>query len=348
MVQAVQARGFAEPTTLVELPDPEPGPGEVLVDVLACAVGLTTRNMLRGDLGDDPRLLPLVPGHELVGTVSGVGPGVTSRWLGQRVTAHFYLFCGLCLRCLAGEEPLCEALEGMLGVHRPGALAEKVCLPARNLVALPEHLDPVGATVVPDALVTPVHVRRRAGIGPGDRVAVLGAGGGVGVHMVQVARLAGASVVGLDVVPAKLSALEDRLGIPALDASDLERVRLPGRWREGADVVVDLVGSPATLAWATRQLAPGGRLALLTTFPGITGSFAPRDLVLRQLAVVGSRHASRAELHAAARLLADGLVDPVVGATGGLPEAGDLLERVVSGAVLGRAAVVVRPVEDQA
>ncbi len=120
MVQAVQARGFAEPTTLVELPDPEPGPGEVLVDVLACAVGLTTRNMLRGDLGDDPRLLPLVPGHELVGTVSGVGPGVTSRWLGQRVTAHFYLFCGLCLRCLAGEEPLCEALEGMLGVHRPG------------------------------------------------------------------------------------------------------------------------------------------------------------------------------------------------------------------------------------
>jgi hypothetical protein len=144
----------------------------------------------------------------------------------------------------------------MLGVHRPGALAEKACLLSRNLVPLPEHLDPVDATIVPDALVTPVQVRQRAGIGPGDRVAVLGAGGGVGVHMVQVARLAGASLVGLDVVPATLSALADRLGIPALDASDLERVRLLGRWRDAADAVVDLVGSPTTLAWSTRSWGP--------------------------------------------------------------------------------------------
>src|SRR4051812_24024730 len=157
-----------------ERPDVAPGPDEVAVAVEACGVGLTVLNCIRGDLGT-PDGLPRVPGHELVGVVSEVGPGVDAARVDERVAAYFYLFCGTCPRCLAGSEPMCERLAGYVGVHRDGGYAERVVLPARNAIALPAGLDPVLATAIPDAISTPVHVARRAGLGVGDRVAVIAA-----------------------------------------------------------------------------------------------------------------------------------------------------------------------------
>ncbi len=323
------------------MPDPEPGPGEVVADVVACGVGLTTRNCLRGDLGDDPALLPVVPGHELVGTVTATGPGVDERLLGRDVTAHFYLFCGRCRWCLGAQEPLCPNGLGVIGVQRHGGLAERVTLPARNLVLLPAGLDPVEASVVPDAVATPVHVAGRAAITAGDRVAVLGAGGGVGSHMVQVAKVYGAEVVGLEVDPQKLAFLADELKVAALDASRLGRATLPVHWGGAADVVVDLVGTARTLRWSLDHLDAAGRLVLLTTFPGVTAAVAPRQLVFGQLSVLGSRYASRVELARAADLVIDGRVRPVIGERSDLEGAPALLERLGRSQVLGRGAVVV-------
>src|SRR5207302_9279290 len=128
--------------------------------------------------------LPRVPGHELVGSIVEVGAGVDPARRGELVTAHFYLFCGRCQRCLAGREPVCDNLRGWVGVDRDGGYAELVSLPGRNAVELPAGLDPILATTVADAMATPVHVCRRAGVQPGERLAVIAAGGGVGVHMV--------------------------------------------------------------------------------------------------------------------------------------------------------------------
>ncbi|MGH9087866.1 MAG: alcohol dehydrogenase catalytic domain-containing protein, partial [Acidimicrobiales bacterium] len=102
-MKALLLRRFGGEPVAEEVPDPVAGPGEVVVDVAGCGVGLTTRNCLRGDLGDDPSLLPLVPGHELVGTVTAAGPGAGDRLVGQLVTAHFYLFCGWCPACLSAR-----------------------------------------------------------------------------------------------------------------------------------------------------------------------------------------------------------------------------------------------------
>lgn len=322
------------------VPDPVPGPGTVMVEVSACGVGLTTRNCIRGDLGHDPALLPVIPGHELVGTVVACGPGADRGLLGRTVTAHFYLFCGRCRACLGGDEPLCEAGGGVIGVHCDGGLAERVVLPERNAIILPGDVGAVEATVVPDAVATPVHVARRAGVVPGTRAIVIGAGGGVGAHMVQVLAVHGAEVAGLDLAGHKLAFLRDELGVHAIDATNPGRARLPGAWRDSADVIVDLVGSASTVPWALAHLAAGGRLVLLTTFPRVRAPVCPRDLVLRQASLLGSRYASRAEVLAAAGLVASQRVRPVIGARADLDGAAGLLDRIEGNEVVGRGAVV--------
>jgi D-arabinose 1-dehydrogenase-like Zn-dependent alcohol dehydrogenase len=322
-----------------ELPDPRPGDGELLVRVEACGVGLTVLNCIRGDLGDKPGNLPRVPGHELVGTVIETGPGVDPGRAGERVMAFFYLFCGRCPECLGCREPLCRELAGYVGVDRDGGYAELAVLPARNAVRLPGAIDPVLATAIPDAIATPVHVAHRAAIAPGERVAVIGAGGGVGVHMAQVARLHGARVAGLEADRAKLAALEGELGVEAVDSCDFTDVRLPRGWGERADVVVDPVGSRASLEWSMSALAAGGRLVLLTTFRDVAFSLSPRDVVLGGHAVIGSRYASRYELLLAAEHVAAGRVRPIVTETAGWKDVERLHDLLRDGQLLGRGAL---------
>ncbi|MGH7902861.1 MAG: alcohol dehydrogenase catalytic domain-containing protein [Candidatus Dormibacteraceae bacterium] len=328
------------PLTLSQVPDPRPGEGEVLVGIEACGVGLTVLNCIHGDLGSDLANLPRVPGHELVGRIVETGPGVDRSRTGERVTAYFYLFCGRCRNCLVGREPLCERLAGYLGVDRDGGYAELVVLPERNAIPLPAGLDPVAATVVADAVATPVHVARRAGMAPGDRVAVVAAGGGVGIHMVQVARLWGADVVGLDRHPGKLGYLRSELGVAAVDSSDFARLLLPPGWDGRCDVVVDFLGTPDSLRWALSALREGGRLVTLTTFRGVEATLSPRDLVLRQLSVLGSRYAARHDLDLAARLVASGRVRPVIGRRVGAEGALAVHAELGEGNLLGRGALV--------
>lgn len=321
-----------------ERPEPVPGSGEVGIDVEACGVGLTVLNCIRGDLGNDPDGLPRIPGHEIVGTISEVGAGVDPGRIGERVTAYFYLFCGVCERCLAGSESLCANLAGYLGVHHDGGYAERAVLPARNAIRLPDSVDPVEATAIPDAIATPIHVLERGRIGPGERVVVIAAAGGVGVHMVQAARLVGADVLGLEASERKLGFLEDEIGIEAADSSDFDRLELPARWRQ-PDVVVDLLGRPASLDWSRRILGPDGRMVVLTTFPETDFTVSPRELVFVQGSIVGSRYARRSQVDLAARLVAEGRIRPVVSATTTLEDVEDLHEQLVAGELIGRAAV---------
>lgn len=311
-----------------------------MIEVAACGVGLTVLNCIRGDLGNDPAQLPRTPGHELVGRIVATGPGVGASRQGELVTAYFYLFCGLCRACLAGSESLCSSLAGFVGVDLDGGYQQLVSLPARNAVRLPEDLDPVSATVIPDAVATPVHVSHRARIGAGDRVAVIGAGGGVGIHMVQVARVFGGDVLGLEVSDSKLGFLESELKVAVADASDLERVSLPARWGGRCDVVVDFVGRPASLAWALSVLGEGGRLVTLTTFPGVELVASPRDLVFRQISILGSRYAGRHGLDLAARLLRGGRIEPVIGRRVPAAEVEELHAELRAGTLLGRGAIV--------
>ena len=200
-------------------------------------------------------------------------------------------------------------------------------------------IEPVAATVIPDAVATPVHVARRARIGPQDRVAVVGAGGGLGIHMVQVARLYGGEVVGLENDQVKSGFLRDELGVETVDSSDFECIELPDPWRGEADVVVDFLGSQASLEWSQGALAPNGRMVVLTAFPGVDFEASPRTLVFRQGSILGSRYASRYELLLAARLVAAGDVRPIVSDVVGPEDVDRLHEALRRGRLLGRGAL---------
>jgi D-arabinose 1-dehydrogenase-like Zn-dependent alcohol dehydrogenase len=317
---------------------PLAAPSEVTVRVEACGVGLTVLNAIRGDLGNDPTLLPRVPGHELAGRVIDVGSDVDRRLIGRRVVAYFYLICGSCGECLADREPLCRNLRGYVGVHRDGGYAPYAVLPAANVIPVPEGLDPIAATVVPDAVATPIHVAARAALDDDDRVVVIGAGGGVGIHMIQVALLKTPDVVGLDVTQDKLAAIEAH-GARALDSSDFSS--LPNPFTGGPPtVVIDFVGSADAASWSFRTLGQRGRLVALTTFVGRPVSVEYRDLVFREVALVGSRYATRAEVAAAADLVATGKVDPVIGEVVGPADVLSLHESLRTQQLIGRGALL--------
>jgi D-arabinose 1-dehydrogenase-like Zn-dependent alcohol dehydrogenase len=310
----------------------------VLVSVEACGVGLTVLNCINGDLANPREVLPLTPGHEVVGTVAAVGEGVRYPGVGDRVMAYFYLSCFRCRNCLSGRESRCENLAGWYGVHRDGGYAPFTLLPAGNAVPLPDDISAAEAVVIPDAVATPVHVcRARLGLQSGDRVAIVGAGGGVGVHMIQVAAACGAVVAGVERSEEKLRLVESLGAVPIDSTSappDLET--LGGE----VDAVIDLVGSPGTLSWGLRSLRTGGALCVLTTFRGVGLKVEPREFVFRECSVVGSRYASRGELMDAAALVADGIVSPVVGEVVGARDVGRLHEKLRAGSLLGRGALL--------
>jgi D-arabinose 1-dehydrogenase-like Zn-dependent alcohol dehydrogenase len=320
---------------------PDPQPGEVLVRVEACGIGLTVLNCIRGDLANDAARLPRVPGHEIVGRVEAAGASVTSPSVGQRVMAYFYLVCGLCEACLAGDDSLCRNLAGWVGVHRDGGYAPYTVLPARNLVTLPGDIPAAQATAIPDAIATPLHVcKTRARIQPGDRVVVIGAGGGVGIHMVEMAVLFGGRVAGLEASESKFDAIRRVGGAPVVSRS-FEAIDLkPALGDDTATVVIDLLGTPASLAWGMEVLALSGRLVVLTTFRDVDVVMSPRDLVLRELTILGSRYASKSELAESAALVAAGKIHPVVSQV--VPPQG--IEQVHSalqdGSLIGRGAVL--------
>ncbi len=322
-----------------DFPETPPGRGEVGIEVEACGVGRTVLNCINGNLNDGRATLPRVPGHELVGRVTEIGPHSNPDLLGERVAAYFYLFCGECRACVRGQEPRCDNLQGWVGVHRDGGYARRVNLPARNAILLSEGIDPVAATVIPDALATPVHVAHRAAIDDEDRVVIIGAGGGVGIHMVQVALTRTAHVAGLDVGADKLAGVES-LGATAVDSASFEKVNA-SRLFGGPlpTVIVDLLGTQQSTAWGLDSLGMGGRLVALTTFPDRPQPFESRHLVFREAAILGSRYANRSEVAEAAHLVANGDVSPGIGAVSGPDDVLQLHRALETGELVGRGAL---------
>ena len=320
-------------------PRPVAGPADVLVRVRACGLGLT---LVWNRQGRRETRLPRVIGHEIAGDVVEVGADVGAFAPGDRVCVYYYLTCGACSRCLAGQDNLCERRRGQVGKEIDGGLAELVSLPAANLIRLPDHLGYVEAAVASDAIATPFHVlRARAHVQPGEVVLVVGAGGGVGVHMVAVARFLGARVIGVDRNADKL-ALASRAGAAdvidstAHDFAQEARRLTDGR---GADVVVEMVGRAETLARSAASLASDGRLVLVGSYER-EAELRVRHTTLGEGTVMGSQYCTRAELRETLALVADGRIESLVTRTCRLEDADAVLWEIETMALPGRACVV--------
>ena len=338
-MRAAVLREFGGDVAVRDVPDPAPGIDQVRVAVETCGVGLTLERARTGALGGSA---PRVVGHELGGTVAEVGPGVTAWRPGDRVTASFYLTCGSCEMCAGGRETLCTAWRGYLGLHIDGALAEALVLPAANLVRVPDGVGLDEAAIAADAIATPYHVfAERAPLRPGQTVAVIGAGGGVGVHMAGMARAFGARVVAVERDTAK----EKRLAECGFDV-----VWNPGDEPEWAgalagvlggkvDVCVDTVGSPSTLANGVKVVGRGGTFVVVGFQPGASLTLDPTGLILDEVVITGSRYATRAEIANTLELVAQRRVEAVIGARFPLDDVAGAYRAMQGNEVFGRIVV---------
>ncbi len=322
-------------------PVPQPGPGEVLVRVVACGAGLTLESVRLGHLGGTT---PRIIGHEFSGTVAQVGAGVDNWHEGDPVTSSFYLICGYCVMCASGRETLCVNNKGNIGAAIDGAFAGYVLVPARNLVRIPAGVALREAGIIADAVATPYHVASsRARILPGQRVAVIGAGGGVGIHMAQVAKAFGAFVIAVERDPAKLARLQDFDIDAIVDAgSESWRTDLVKAAGSQLDTCIDFVGSPATMTDGIAALGRGGTFVIVGVPPHMRSdprsriSADPMYLIQNEIVIMGTRYATRAEITRSLHLVRDGKVKTIIGATFPLALAEDALQAIRRNAVFGR------------
>jgi len=340
-MRAMVLRGPNMPFEKAEVPDPTPGPGEAVARVITCGAGLTIQHVKAGRRKTS---FPRIIGHEITAEIVALGAGVAGLKLGDPVTAHFYLFCGHCRYCLSQLEPLCLNGRGNVGIECDGGYAEYIKLPAHVFIKLPEALDykahPAEAGVITDALATPLKVLRRADVKPGETVAVIGAGGGLGIHQVMMAKWARARVIAVDTAAAKFDACRKAGADEVVDASRGGVVEALKELTHGlgVDVVVDYVSTTATLEAGSQALGPRGRLVILG---GAAQPFqAPAlPMLTKEQSILGSRYVSRAEIMQALDLAARREVWPLVTVLRPLEEAEAVHELVERGAVTGRAAL---------
>ena len=300
---------------LQEVDEPIARAGEVIVAVERAGVCGTDLEFWSGEMSylhSGAAEYPIRIGHEWCGAVASVGPGVDPAWIGRRVTGDTMLGCGHCERCLGGRQHLCaERFE--IGIRRgwPGALAERLPVPERALLSLPDAVDStLGALVEPGG--NALRAVRAAGLTAGERLLVLGPGT-IGLLTALIARAQGAEVhlLGQSVEFAR------SLGLTAWTAADLPT----RRW----DAIID-ASNAATLPGLAVELIEPGRRVVFIGIAGQPSLVDSRQLVFKDVTAIGVLSGSGG-LAGTIELYASGAVDPrpLVGATVDLSQAGDVL-----------------------
>ena len=321
------------------LPTPVPGPHEVLVEVAACGFCHHDLLVMAGVLrrGVKPGV---ILGHEIAGVVVDAGTAVTGFRRGDHVVSLLTDACGECDRCRSGREHRCLHGTG-IGHGKDGGFAEYVAMSEFSLVGIPPELDLVKASL----LACPMGVALRAAesvarTGPGDITVVTGAGGGLGIHALQIASALGSRVLAVTTSPDKLGRFaplgaEEILHSDELDFSELVLALTEDR---GADVVLDTVGS-ALFESSWRSLAQFGRLVLLGEVAGRPVELNLAEVIFRDAQVLGSSGVSRREVARIAEMVSLGSVTPILADTLPLEEAGVAFDLLVRKQVLGRLAL---------
>jgi acryloyl-coenzyme A reductase len=336
-MRALVLKEFGGPLILDDVPIPQPAADEVLIRVKACAVDQFDLTIRDGKFAMAKKV-PIILGHEMAGVVEAVGADVTTVSVADRVTSTLYLTCGKCRYCQTGRETICADFKGYVGIHTPGAYAEYTTIPAVNLVKIPESISFPEGSVLANAIGTPFHaLTKRARLQPGERIIITGAGGGVGIHTVQVARMMGAFVMAVDIGDEKLAFARDLGAEVVFDASKGDFSAAAREWTngEGVDVVLELVGS-ATFDSSIKSLARAGRMVIVGSHTGTTLTASPQAMIANEWEILGSRNVSKRELAEVVELVAAGRIKPVVTGTYPLEEAEAIHQRLRKQEIIGR------------
>ncbi len=280
--------GSLDVLTYGDLPDPQPGPGEVLVRLQTAALNRLDLWVCAGWPG--LRLdMPHIPGADGAGEVAALGEGVTGWQVGERVVINANLGCGVCDPCLAGQDNLCQGWH-LLGETVRGTFAEYVCVPARQLFRLPNHFDLRTAAAASLVYQTAWHsLITRGGLRSGETVLVVGASGGVNTASIAIAKFAGAQVIVVGAGAEKL-ALAGSLGADILidrtTEADWSKAVFRATNKRGVDVVVDNVGTTFPLSF--RAARKGGRILTVGNTDSPKFEIDNRFIFGKHLSLIGS------------------------------------------------------------
>jgi NADPH:quinone reductase-like Zn-dependent oxidoreductase len=326
---------------LRDLPEPQAGPGDVVVRVHAC--GLNHLDLWLESAGLPIQVpLPRTPGGEVAGEVSAVGSAVKEWKAGDRVAVQSNLFCGECEFCKRGDESICVKGE-LLGVSRDGGFAEQVVVPARALVRMPAGLDFSTSAALTLAGSTAMHMlTNRTQVKPGDWVLVMGGASGVGSAAIQIAKQLGARVISTGSTDVKRT-LAKQLG--AEFVVDSTQPHWPVEIRKvtnkrGVDLVVEHVGGDV-LTKCFDCLARGGTIVTCGATAGREVKLNLWPLFVKQQRLVGSYGRNRADIQATLDWAATGKLKPVIDSIFPLAETPAAFAKLRSRAVLGK--VLIQP-----
>lgn len=306
-----------------DVADPVPGANEVLINVHASGLNHCDIDVRRGVFGV-PQALPHVMGVDAAGEIVAVGGDVTLWRVGDRVSPHFMLSCGKCANCRSGHENICLNSD-VLGVTVWGGYAQKIKVRETNLVALPDNVSfaDAAASMIPfatswEALIVTAKLRA------GETVLINGAGGGVGSHAVQVAKLAGARVI------ASVGAADKGEKIMALGADDIINYKEEGLAEgvmrltngRGVDVVMDGIGGDILKA-SIKALADGGRLASIGAHGGEVVDIDMIEFFRKHISLLGCGRSTREIATTVLDLMSRGKLTPVLHGAFPLEQAAD-------------------------
>jgi D-arabinose 1-dehydrogenase-like Zn-dependent alcohol dehydrogenase len=314
MMKAVPFRDFGGPDMLqvADVERPEPGPDDLLVRIHAA--GICYHDVL-SRAGKIPRdKAGQILGHEIAGEVVAAGSSANAGRVGERVVIYQRVFCGVCRYCLAGRQDLCRNSR-VLGESGGGGYAEFTCVPARNAIPIPDGLDMNAAALA----VCPVGTSVRAALGvaklqPGDTVLITGAGGGLGLHQIQVAKSVSAHVIAVTSSDAKAEIVREAGADEVVISPDLKFSREVWQrtGKQGVDVVLENVVT-GTFGESLRSVAPNATVVVLGNIGTKPVEVDPGLVIVRRIHIVGSGNATFEDVHRALHLLATKAVKPFIG-----------------------------------
>lgn len=337
-MKAVVLKEFHQPFVVEELPVPEPGPGEVLIKVMASGLCLTDVHIQDGVLKTVK--VPYTPGHELAGIVMKLGEGVDNLSVGQHMCGWIDVVCHECRLCKMGRENLCLN-RVRIGFERNGSHAEYVVIPAENVMPISESIPWKNAAVIPDAVACMYNAIKVQGkVKAGDKVLLAGMGA-LGIQGVQIAKHLGAVVYASGRTEAKLE-LARQFGadgtVNTREKNLQEEIeRLTGG--ELCDVIVDLIGTESSIDEQLRCLRPGGKV-IAAAYATDTFTVNYQEIVIKEKEIIGIRGASPQALKEAIALVEQGIIDPYVCRTWKLEEVNEAIAALRGFQNLARTAFV--------
>lgn len=341
-MKALILKGPNEPFIFEDVPDPIPQNGEAVAKILACGSGLTIQHVKAGRTKVN---FPIIIGHEITAEIIELRGDCGELKVGMPVTAYFYLTCGHCKWCKINRETLCDNFKGYIGRQINGGYAEYISLPAKNFIPIPLSINykenPIETGIISDAIATPLKVIKKARIGITDKVGVIGAGGGLGIHMLRMLNLYNVKTIAIETKQIKEKSCRDSGASEFINPNSNSKKEVIEDFTNncGLDVVIDFVSSKSSLETGTELLGNGGRLVTL----GGSGEFFNIDsgnMLLKEIEIIGSRYCSKQEVIDSLNLVSRGLITPLVTEKVSPYQANDLHERIEKGNVIGRAGII--------